>query len=36
MPEVAVYDAPDVNAFATGLNCNDALVAVCTGLLRNG
>ncbi|MGA8862726.1 MAG: protease HtpX [Gallionella sp.] len=35
MPEVAVYDAPDVNAFATGWNRNDALVAVSTGLLRN-
>ena len=28
MPEVAIYDAPDVNAFATGWNRNDALVAV--------
>ena len=35
MPEVAVYDAPDVNAFATGWNRNNALVAVSTGLLRN-
>jgi len=35
MPEVAVYDAPDVNAFATGWNRNDALVAVSTGLLHN-
>jgi heat shock protein HtpX len=35
MPEVAVYDAPDVNAFATGWNRNGALVAVSTGLLRN-
>ncbi|MBA4143201.1 MAG: protease HtpX [Nitrosospira sp.] len=35
MPEVAIYDAPDVNAFATGMNRNDALVAVSTGLLRN-
>jgi heat shock protein HtpX len=35
VPEVAVYDAPDVNAFATGWNRNDALVAVSTGLLRN-
>lgn len=34
MPEVAIYDAPDVNAFATGMNRNDALVAVSTGLLR--
>lgn len=35
MPEVAVYDAPDVNAFATGMNRNNALVAVSTGLLRS-
>ena len=35
MPEVAIYDAPDVNAFATGWNRNDALVAVSTGLLNN-
>jgi heat shock protein HtpX len=34
MPEVAVYDAPDVNAFATGMRRNSALVAVSTGLLR--
>jgi len=33
MPEVAVYDAPDVNAFATGASRNHALVAVSTGLL---
>ena len=35
MPEVAIYDAPDVNAFATGWNRNNALVAVSTGLLYN-
>ncbi|MGO8755929.1 MAG: protease HtpX [Gallionellaceae bacterium] len=35
MPEVAVYDAPDLNAFATGWNRNAALVAVSTGLLHN-
>ena len=35
MPEVAIYDAPDVNAFATGMNRNDALVAVSSGLLRS-
>jgi heat shock protein HtpX len=35
MPEVAIYDAPDLNAFATGWNRNEALVAVSTGLLRN-
>lgn len=34
MPEVAVYDSPDVNAFATGARRNAALVAVSTGLLR--
>lgn len=34
MPEVAIYDAPDVNAFATGWNKNNALVAVSTGLLH--
>ena len=34
MPEVAVYDAPEINAFATGMNRNNALVAVSTGLLR--
>jgi heat shock protein HtpX len=34
MPEVAIYDAPDVNAFATGMNRNNALVAVSTGLLQ--
>ena len=34
MPEVAVYDAPDVNAFATGWNRNNSLVAVSTGLLH--
>lgn len=35
MPDVAVYDAPDLNAFATGMSRNKALVAVSTGLLRN-
>lgn len=35
MPEVAIYDAPDVNAFATGARRDAALVAVSTGLLRN-
>ena len=35
MPELAVYDAPEINAFATGANRNNALVAVSTGLLRN-
>jgi len=35
MPEVAIYDAPDMNAFATGMMRNNALVAVSTGLLQN-
>ena len=34
MPEVAIYDAPEPNAFATGARRNAALVAVSTGLLR--
>jgi heat shock protein HtpX len=33
-PEVAIYDSPDVNAFATGPSRNNALVAVSTGLLN--
>lgn len=33
MPEVAIYDTPEVNAFATGMSKNKALVAVSTGLL---
>ena len=35
MPDVAVYDAPEINAFATGWNRNSALVAVSTGLLNS-
>jgi len=35
MPEVAIYNSPDMNAFATGMNKNSALVAVSTGLLQN-
>jgi heat shock protein HtpX len=35
MPEVAIYNAPDPNAFATGANRNNALVAVSTGLLQS-
>jgi heat shock protein HtpX len=35
MPEVATYEAPEVNAFATGWNRNNALVAVSSGLLHN-
>lgn len=34
MPEVAIYQSPDMNAFATGWNRNNALVAVSTGLLQ--
>ncbi len=34
MPDVAIYDSPDMNAFATGANRNSALVAVSTGLLH--
>jgi heat shock protein HtpX len=34
MPEVAIYDAPEINAFATGPSRNNSLVAVSTGLLR--
>lgn len=35
MPEVAIYDSPEINAFATGANRNNALVAVSSGLLRS-
>lgn len=35
MPEVAIYDAPEPNAFATGMNKNNALVAVSTGLMQH-
>ena len=35
MPEVAVYDAPEPNAFATGPSKNNSLVAVSTGLMRS-
>lgn len=35
MPEVAIYPSPDMNAFATGMRRNNALVAVSTGLLQN-
>ena len=34
MPEVAIYDSPEMNAFATGASRNNALVAVSTGLLH--
>lgn len=35
MPEVAIYNAPEMNAFATGASRNNALVAVSTGLLQH-
>ncbi|MCQ4163695.1 protease HtpX [Tahibacter harae] len=35
MPEVAIYDGPEMNAFATGMSKNNALVAVSIGLLHN-
>jgi heat shock protein HtpX len=35
MPEVGIFNAPDPNAFATGMSRNNALVAVSTGLLQN-
>jgi heat shock protein HtpX len=34
MPEVAIYNAPEPNAFATGMNRNNSLVAVSTGLMN--
>ncbi len=33
-PQVAIYDSPDLNAFATGPTRNNALVAVSSGLLQ--
>lgn len=33
-PEVAIYDAPEPNAFATGMTKNKSMVAVSTGLMR--
>lgn len=35
MPEVAIYESPEMNAFATGASKNKSLVAVSTGLLNN-
>ncbi len=35
MPEVGIFQTPDLNAFATGMNKNNALVAVSTGLLQS-
>ncbi|XXQ68853.1 protease HtpX [Neisseriaceae bacterium B1] len=34
-PEVAIYDSPEPNAFATGASKNNSLVAVSTGLMRS-
>jgi heat shock protein HtpX len=34
MPEVGIFDSPDPNAFATGMNRDSALVAVSSGLLQ--
>lgn len=34
MPEVAIFPAAEVNAFATGMSRNNALVAVSSGLLQ--
>lgn len=34
MPEVGIFESPQMNAFATGARRNNALVAVSTGLLR--
>ena len=35
MPEVAIYQSADVNAFATGMSRNNALVAVSSGLIES-
>ena len=35
MPEVGIYNSPELNAFATGATRNSALVAVSTGLLNS-
>jgi heat shock protein HtpX len=34
MPEVGIFDSPEVNAFATGMSKNSSLVAVSSGLLE--
>jgi heat shock protein HtpX len=34
MPEVGVYDSPELNAFATGPSKNNSMVAVSTGLIQ--
>lgn len=35
MPQVAIYDSPDINAFATGPSKSKALVAISSGLIQN-
>lgn len=35
MPQIAIYHAPDINAFATGARRDASLVAVSTGLLQS-
>jgi heat shock protein HtpX len=35
MPDVAIYEAPEPNAFATGASRKNALVAVSSGLLQH-
>ncbi|QCI24961.1 protease HtpX [Buchnera aphidicola (Rhopalosiphum padi)] len=35
MPQIAIYEAADINAFATGARRNSALIAISTGLLEN-
>jgi heat shock protein HtpX len=35
MPQVGIFESPELNAFATGARCNHALVAVSSGLLNN-
>jgi heat shock protein HtpX len=35
MPEVGIWDSPEVNAFCTGPSKNSSLVAVSTGILRS-
>lgn len=34
MPEVGIFDSPEVNAFATGMSKNSSLIAVSSGLLQ--
>lgn len=34
-PELALYDSPEVNAFATGPSKNNSLIALSTGLLQS-